>query len=169
MPRASDVIVSSQRTASLDLSVARRGGLRGVVIDLSNDALLEGVEVRLWDAQGSPVGSVHTDGEGAFHFAGLRPGTYRAEAILPRGYAAVSEPSACQVSAGEDANVEIELTLAGRVAGRVVDEDTGQPVVGVRVRLFDSSERLVAEADTGADGSYAFLGLPEDKYRVETS
>lgn len=168
MPRISDVIVSSQRTASMDLSVTRRGTLRGTAIDVSNDALLEGLEVRLWDAHGALAGSSPTDGEGAFRFLNLKPGTYRLEPVLPRGYGLAQEPPSVTISAGQEALLDLDFVLVGRVEGRVVDEDTGEAVAGARVRLFDSSERLVGETETDAGGAYAFKGLPEDKYRVET-
>lgn len=168
MPRISDVIVSSQRAASTDLSVARRGALRGTAIDLSNDALLEGLELRLWDAQGAQAGSLHTAQDGSFEFTNLKPGAYRVEVLLPRGYGLSQEPGPVSVQAGQETQIDLELVLIGRVEGRVVDEDTGEPVPGARVRLFDSSERLIGETETDAAGVYAFTGLPEDKYRVET-
>jgi len=46
-----------------------------------------GVTVRLYDAQGTLLDEMLTDGSGLYLFDQLIPGTYQVEFVLPTGYA----------------------------------------------------------------------------------
>ncbi len=55
---------------------------------------------------------------------------------------------------------------AASLRGRVLDAQ-GAVVVGVRLRLVDRAGGPLRNARSGADGSYAFLSVPADRYLLE--
>src|SRR5262245_42100594 len=60
----------------------------------------------------------------------------------------------------------------GRIAGRVLDAETGAPVEGVTVVLnhpppAEGGEARQEVRTTGADGAFAFDGVPAGRYRVD--
>src|SRR5262245_23828105 len=60
----------------------------------------------------------------------------------------------------------------GRIAGRVLDASSGEPVEGVTVVLThaegaDGGNGREELRSTGADGAFAFEGVPPGKYRVD--
>jgi hypothetical protein len=126
------------------------------------EALLGGDE-RFWSF-------VLTDADGAFSIGGLLERSYRLQAVDPRTLASVES---APVSA---AHSPVELCLPTRdvherVAGRVVTA-SGQPIPGVRVRLFRITYELEHEGGTdndsqegepvitGLDGAFEFRGVP---------
>ncbi|THH34197.1 hypothetical protein E4Z66_19550, partial [Aliishimia ponticola] len=77
-----------------------------------------------------------------------------------------------EVSENNDAGVEDPGTasLAGRVFCDENDNslDDGEPgIAGVTVQLLDASGAVVATTETGADGSYEFVGLDAGTYSVD--
>ena len=166
MRRTIDVVVSGSAARVTDLTLRRPGRIEGVVEDVAAEALLEGVAVKLLDANGSPLTSVVTDETGAYRFEGLAPGAYRLVCQAPRGYSLALAEASVQLPPGETIEKHFELEPAGALEGRVIDEDTGEPLVGVPILLLDSVGRVVRKATTAADGSYEFRRLPEDKYTV---
>lgn len=126
------------------------------------EALLGGDE-RFWSF-------VFTGADGAFSIGGLLERSYRLQAVDPRTLASVES---APVSA---ASSPVELCLPTRdvherVAGHIVTA-SGQPIPGVRVRLFRITYELEHEQGTdndseesepvitGEDGAFEFRGVP---------
>jgi hypothetical protein len=105
------------------------------------------------------------DATGRFEIGGLPPGPVALVASSP-GYVTSEAVEATVPEHPGVAEVEIRLAEGGRVAGRVTDRVSGQPVPGARVALEseagDASTVLDpgAVAVTGADGSFQVGGLP---------
>ena len=55
-------------------------------------------------------------------------------------------------------NEEIDLTCNTTVTGIVKDEETGEPLVGAKVALFNSSNEIVAESISDSDGNFSLDG-----------
>jgi hypothetical protein len=62
---------------------------------------------------------------------------------------------------GDDDDDDDEEVRESRITGTVVDQTTGRPMKGIRVRV---GEEVVV---TDENGNYDRSGLPEGKYRVE--
>lgn len=58
-------------------------------------------------------------------------------------------------------------TVDFRMAGIVVDSISGQPLIGVKVSIYVSENPEISQSThTGADGRFAFRGLPAGKYSL---
>jgi hypothetical protein len=62
---------------------------------------------------------------------------------------------------GDDDDDDDDEVFEGRITGTVVDQTTGRPMAGIRVRVGD----VVVVTDQ--NGNYDRIGLPEGKYEVE--
>lgn len=166
MSSFADVLVSRDQPAIVELQLPRRGVITGVVEDTTHDALLAGVKVRLMGEEGSLVGAAETDPTGAYRFEGLRAGPYRVQVESPRSYAAEATEVRVELSPGGFVEADFRLRVTGLVRGRIVDQDTGHPLPGVLVELYDSRGDLVRTGTTTAQGEYEFINLLEDRYTV---
>ncbi|HET9555043.1 MAG TPA: carboxypeptidase regulatory-like domain-containing protein [Anaeromyxobacteraceae bacterium] len=110
--------------------------------------------------------SVHAGADGAFTFAAPASGRWLLAAVTAPGYLPFAPEwghSPVQLDARPGLHVrgvELHLTPATELAGRVVDE-RGGPVAGARVRLLGTSDEaaLVPLADrftSGPDGRFTF-------------
>ena len=102
--------------------------------------------------------------EGRFDFSGVRAGLYTLEAFVDgyarttRAHTRVSPPDT------DDHAFDIELKRGAELTGRVFDVDTGEPVVGAKVRLAKKNRRkhvlgaLPIGAETDSSGVYRFDG-----------
>lgn len=98
-----------------------------------------------------------SDLRGAFRVAGLAAGTYELS-ISEDGARARAPTMSIEIADGEDRDVgTIQLTIAGRIAGRVVD-DTGQPVAAAYVSAGSVGDDDGA-AITDDAGSFTIAGL----------
>jgi hypothetical protein len=113
--------------------------------------------------------------DGGYEFPGLEPGPY--------SFVYQSEGNELRIDVDVPDLPELELDLAlpwGGVAGRVIDEETGEPVEGARVSLRRAGDtvddpvflRLLAtpagssETDAGPDGEFTLLGFQEGDYAL---
>jgi len=62
----------------------------------------------------------------------------------------------------------LHVTEGRGIAGTVTRQDTGAPLAGVEVEIFDSSGWFVEEAVTASDGTYTVGGLSTGSYRART-
>jgi len=59
---------------------------------------------------------------------------------------------------------------AETLAGKVVEDHTGNPLASVEVKIFRTGSRfLAADLETGTDGKFEAPGLPPGEYRIEAS
>jgi len=59
-------------------------------------------------------------------------------------------------------SIKIEAGTTGKIAGKVIESETGQPLMGVNIFI----EGTTIGAATNADGSYAILNIPPGTYNV---
>ncbi|MCG8583747.1 MAG: carboxypeptidase regulatory-like domain-containing protein, partial [Pirellulales bacterium] len=152
------------------------------------ETLLQGVTIRLYDAEGELLATTQTDENGEYRFDDLAPGSYTVVEEQPADYFDGSEHAGSE--GGVVTNDRIaEIVLTGgtqavnynfcelepsSISGRVhadrdgdceIDED--EPMLeGVTIHLFDSQGTLVATTQTDANGQYLFEDLAPGTYTV---
>jgi hypothetical protein len=161
------------------------GSIRGVVLDAVSHSPVKKAQVGLnlnsfantgrpgpVPQRGFEGKSAMTGQNGEFSFSGLPAGSYTLWVNHPRypgGGRRQQQQQRVEVGSGDEpAKVTFELTPAGSIAGRVVDED-GDPITGCFPQLRPANnprmgiQMLGAEPSNG-DGEYRIYGLPAGKY-----
>ncbi|MBN1442452.1 MAG: carboxypeptidase regulatory-like domain-containing protein, partial [Planctomycetes bacterium] len=135
-----------------DLVLEPSGALAGRVVDLASGQPISSfrLAVRKEGEETPPFlrgGRRVTSAEGLFAEEDMEPGTYvvelRAEGYLPA-------ETSVRVDAGARTEIEVAMTAAGRLRGRVVDGETGRPLPGARVSIArDQRPQTVVEEGAG--------------------
>ncbi len=107
-----------------------------------------------------------TDYEGRFFFPDLPARRLAVHARGPSGL--TSAPASIEVVPDRTAELELRLAAPGRVRGRVVDADTGQPVPDAWVEL-DGQGGPGAGSRTDRDGRFTADDLAASTYRVSVA
>ncbi len=157
-----------------------------------NERTLSGVRIELLDSLGNVVQTTTTDANGSYSFANLRPGTYAVREIQPQGFFQGDQHagsnggddsvddiiSSVLIPAGQSLTnynfCEIEPASLGGKVYSDVDGDCNQdpedqPLVGVKIQLFDENGNVAQTTFTDATGRYQFTGLRPAKYTVRES
>lgn len=165
---------------TLLLNVDRPAEIVGTVTDAGSGLGVAGVDVDFYDDNGYWRGDVASSASGAFSIAGLRQGTYYLRASHPGYWSELWDEIGCvggcdpttgtpiTLALGEVARVDFALDRAGRIEGTVTDAQSGAPLEGMRVELFDDQQHYLGSEYTDTGGDYAFFGLPPDSYFVLT-
>lgn len=143
------------------------GGISVVKTDAETGAPLSGVHFILTDVNGTSVGGGATDENGVITFSHLPLGTYTlTETETRNGYILDGTPREVTISTnGQTVEVSISNTPArGSVAIVKTDSETGAVLAGVHFKLLDEAGALVAEGDTGADGTLTLPNIPVGYY-----
>ncbi len=160
--------------------------------DQDSTTRLQGVWVRLYDAEGREVAAVQTGEDGTFRFDDLEPGEYRIVEETPpeffdgddapgqvfgNGTTALDGNDAVMVRLGSGASLE-DVVFCERspasLEGYVYHDrnndgeqqaDREEPIAGVRIELVDEDGQ-VRVATTDAEGRFRFDRLPAGTYRL---
>ena len=136
------------------IEVTDLGTIRGRITRLGLP--LEGATVSCMcglTGQGMNNSKVVTGLDGRYEFRGLTAGTHRINASGD-DVGAFANPVKVELAAGEErSGVDIELDLAGTIAGVVVDQQ-GKPVKGVFVQWIDDKTGDLGRSFTDAQGRY---------------
>ncbi|MBY0256933.1 SdrD B-like domain-containing protein [Methylobacterium sp.] len=195
-------LTNGQTDLTRDIGLYRPASLGDKVWeDLDGDGTQDGnepgianIEVKLYDASNTLVGTVFTNGVGEYQFANLRPGDYTVQFGKPAGYvftakdatgdAADSDANPLNgltgtinlVSGENDTTVDAGLYKPVVIGDRVWEDldgdgvqDLGEPgIQGVKVKLLDGSGNQVGtDLATDANGNYQFTGLKPGQYAVQ--
>jgi hypothetical protein len=165
-------VASGQRLGGIDFLLMEAGRLRGVVRSSSYEPI-EGLLVALYDTAGNEVRSGHTRADGTYALLAA-PGEYRLLAADPHGVWATSYYSGAKnfesatplrITAGEEFRADLEMTLAGRIAGTVRERESGVALSGLYVEAYDLAGMRIATVSTGGDGRFELI-LPAGSYKV---
>ncbi len=176
---------SGQNVANLDVGEFQTVTISGEVFnDLNGDGLLDGTDsglagwtVKLLNSFNGVI-TTTTASDGTFSIAGVGPGSYTVEEVLPGGYIQTSSPltytgttSSGQGVAGltfgvfQLATVSGELFQDANQDGTLDDGESG--LSGWTVNLLNSSSQVIASTTTDANGDYAFSGLNPGFYTMQ--
>ena len=137
--------------SGLAITLTKTYTFSGVVTDAETKAPIKGVEVYVSDpASGADVMTGTTDENGAFALKFKQLGTYNV-LFKAAGYDMVSYEGT-QFEGNFDTTVEMQKTVR-TFSGTVTDAESHAAIAGASVALYKGEDK-VAEATTGADGSF---------------
>ena len=156
-------------------AAVKRGVITGKVINESGQPLADAqVSVRAFGSGEAPH-QTSTDRDGTFRVSGLRPVVYLATAALPAYTAAPRDPDNVQATSYRIGDTITLVMIKGGVITGSVKTNTGDPIVGVRVRaqmIRDGNGQrsrygaTTREHLTDDRGVYRIYGLPTGTYLV---
>ncbi len=111
-----------------------------------------------------PVAVTRSRLDGAFRFRSIPPGRYRLR-VLPPGRPEVGTADlVADVRAGDAATIDIVVPRGACVAGRVTDEETGEPIPGALVSTLRRDQEPVITDD---QGRFALWGVERSSFRFQ--
>ncbi|GIW09978.1 MAG: hypothetical protein KatS3mg061_1035 [Dehalococcoidia bacterium] len=172
--QSADVITLAEgQRATANLVLPEPGTVRGQVTAADTGLPLGNVAVRLLDAAGNEADFVTTDANGQYAFL-IAPGRYRLRVTPPtvtpyaqqyaNGKPTLGDSDLIVVASGMTTVVNAALERGGTLTGLVTARDTGQPLSGLEVRVFDRYGQLLRTETTLASGVYSVTGLPAGSY-----
>lgn len=160
-------VVNAGETTFIEFKVHGLGSIEGTVENEYTDALLKGVRISLLDHGGNEMAEDVTGDDGAYRFQNVRAGVYTVRLNLPKGYRSNDQTEkTVQVDTGQAVRTDFLIHRHGAIRGRVVNEQSGDPLSNVEVELVDSAGGVVRTSTTDEDGQYEFGELEVDKYTV---
>lgn len=169
-------VTGGSTTAGINAALAPGGQISGVVTDASTGLPVGNVRIQVYDSAGSVVASGESSADGNYTISQLVAGSYRV-GFLPSGnYLAQFSANRSTLAAADPVSVtsgamtsgvNAALAAGGQITGAVSDASTSAAIGGVLVDAYDSSGRIVASAQSAADGTYSLVGLSTGSYRVE--
>jgi hypothetical protein len=175
---ATQYAVAAATTTTASFSVPAVGGISGTVTD-SSGAPLAGVDVADYDANGKQLSAdaATTAVDGTYTIADLLPGTYEVEFsglagsnLAPAYFGGSELATATKVTVASGVttpSVNGTLAAGATVSGTVTAAQGGALLGGLDVRLVDAQNRLVDEATTNANGTYALNNVPAGTWYLE--
>lgn len=175
---------SGGTTFNINFVLDVAGSISGYVTDANSGDPLNDVEVDVYDSNGDSAGWGWSDSSGYFSVRSLTSGNFYARTFVPNGSEYVDELyndivcSDCDVTTGtpiavtlgsDTGNTNFGLQTGGAIEGTVTDVDTGLPISGLRVRLYDSQNNYLKSASTNASGQYRIGGLDTGSYYIATN
>ena len=149
-------------------NTAMQGGIRLTKTDASNGRAIANVQFDIFDANGTLVGTMITNGDGVAVSGNLPRGQYTVrEHELPAGYAGDLVELTADVepdSVTELAATNMPSTSKIRIVK--IDADTKAPLAGAVFSVCDSSGSSVATLTTGEDGTAETDWLPYGTYTI---
>jgi hypothetical protein len=162
--------------------------IRGLVLEPGSNVTVADAEVLLFVQEPGPIkinggwktepsSKSKTDSSGSFNFSLDKPGAYRVEA-KKEGYSAPGTSGASNylelklTETKPAAEARLYLVHPGQITGRVVDEETREPIANVRLRAVRSSVQgrffpYDPPVTTDADGRFAATNIQPGEYAVE--
>ena len=160
--------VEANMTVITPKATPKNGSIQLIKLDEDGNPL-PGVSFALYDSAKQQIGSGTTDGSGITTFADLPLGSYYyAETAALPGYVLDSTLYPVSITEGGQlvAVTATNVLARGNVSVLKIDE-TGAPLGGVHFTLTNGNDQIVAEGDTGEDGTLTFTGLLLGSYTLQ--
>lgn len=170
-------VVDNEVTAGRDAVLALGGSITGKVTsgggtpqDLAGicvDATSDGgaVTTAVTAADGTYAVRGLLSGDYDVHFSDCEAGVYHEADFDSDTLTPEIDPVAVVVGSATP-NVDAQLSVSGSISGRVTNELAGQPLEGVCVDAYDSTDSVVSNATTDADGNYVVRQLVSGDHRL---
>ncbi|MCA9152480.1 MAG: VCBS repeat-containing protein, partial [Planctomycetales bacterium] len=142
-------VESGQTLDTLDFAVARQGSIIGQVREAAQHTGLANRTIQLLNSAGTVLAETQTDESGGYTFAGLAPGTYQVQEVLPEQW----EPAAptSRFAAGENVpgGFFIESLLTGDLNN---DGSSDLVIVNDTTSPLDQTTSVVVRHNNDFDG-----------------
>lgn len=157
--------VTANETTTLSVSLSPNPGTAaGQVLSAQTGDPIPGAIVTVTDTNGLPIGSTVTDSGGNFIIPNLPTGTLVISAVAPDFG---SDSRSVILTPGGTAATILSLTPnPGIISGFVTNGQSGDPLQGAVLQVFDSTRALVGTLTTDAAGFYQFANLSPGQYRI---
>lgn len=175
-------VTAPDTTAGIDAVLSPGGSISGKVTDATSGDPIQGVFVEVLDDDGGRVESGFTNVAGEYtmsatlpsgdYFVRFNPDDRNASCgyVLEYYDDKFDRDSADPVSVtapNTTANINAEMSPGSIIFGQVTDADTGAPLEGINVSVYDSAGERVASGRTTFLGGYLTSpALPSGDYRV---
>ena len=183
---ASPIVVVSPAPAIgpvVDFQLSAAGTISGTVSSAAKGGGIAGVDIEVYDALGNFISVVQTAVDGSYALSSLGAGEYHVRSRNSLGLVdQLNDGTACVAAAcrvrnsdpivlsegGVVSNVDLTLSIAGRIVGEVTDQDSISPMEGVSVNIYDARGVWAGLDLTDNLGAYAFGGLGSGDYYAVT-
>ena len=149
------------------MAVEEKGSLTINKVDAETGKALAGVTYRLYDSAGKKVTDVNTGANGKAVFKDLPQGKYSYQEIsAPSGYVVDGKKYTVSITATALNITQKRANTPAKASIEIVkvDGDNKTPLQGAGFRLYDASNKQVAEGYTDANGKLTFSGLRLGSY-----
>ena len=148
-------------------AVEEKGSLTINKVDAETGKVLAGVTYRLYDSAGKKVADAITGADGKAVFKDLPQGKYSYQEIsAPSGYVVDNTKYQITITATELNITQKRTNTPAKASVEIikVDGDNKTPLQGAGFRLYDASNKQVAEGYTDVSGKLTFSGLRLGNY-----
>jgi hypothetical protein len=176
-------VSAGQTTSGIGAALGAGASISGTVTAATGNGALTGVQVDVFSSNGTAISSMRSAADGTYTVAGLAASAtgyivcfdastaplgsatgyadqcykntaWSGNSLPPSGTTPVPVTPGSAVT-----GVDAKLGAAGAIAGTVTAKSGGAGLGGVSVHVYDSGGHLLADQDTGANGTYTLGGL----------
>ncbi len=163
--------VVSGKIHNLTFYNSPEGGLIITKLDKATGEPLYGAVFKVTNSEGTVVGNANgrytTNRNGIIHLTGLAPDTYVVtEVTAPEGYTLDSAPQTVKVKSGQTHELTFLNEALGGIRITKLDEETRQPIKGVKFEVEYMNGKRIGTYTTNASGVINIDDLPNGWYTV---
>ncbi len=131
----------------------REGNIEIIKVD-QNGASVEGAEFKVTNEAGEVVADKKTNKEGKITITGIPVGKYTVEEVsAPEGYIMNYKKETVQVDISKTVTIKaVNEKIIGGLELLKIDEETKEPIEGVKFEVYNSKKEKISEITTGKDG-----------------
>jgi protocatechuate 3,4-dioxygenase beta subunit len=124
----------------------------------------------LWGKAARACFSATTDAQGLFRIENFPPGAHAGLSASKAGKAQQKKNGMWDFHSGQK-DIELVLGPAGNIEGKVVVEETGRPLAGVKIQIMSTtgSGILTEPAVSGSDGTFRIPDVEPAEYNIMPS
>jgi len=169
-------IQDNDTLSGVDFNLNYGGCIEGQVKNSLNEPI-EGVFIDTYDTLQNFVTSAISDSSGIYFIKGLTTGHYRLHTENNASYinewydnkASFEMADNIDVTMGDTVSgISFQLKPGGIISGYVVAYDSGTPIAGITVLLYNPDQSLYKNTQTDSNGYYVLYSVENGNYKIGT-